>query len=332
MALKVTNNGTSKLAGSIIASDSQLSVEAGTGSRFPSLGEGDWFPLVAVDSSGNREIMKVTARHGDLLTVSRGQEGTAARSFSAGDRVDLRLTAAAISQFVDVDENLGDVSDKALARQNLGLGDAATKDVGTDAGTVAAGDDSRIVNATPKTRTITAEGLAQGGGDLSANRTITVPKANEDEAEAGENDTKAMTPAMTKAAILALTPGGPSLGTAAAEDVGLEPGNVVQLDEDGNIPGELLEGLLQAPSEQTRPVGWSGYMALNLSGGYGGVLSADAEIEGSRVIDVVFSHNDAGGTPQWSPTNNTQAGTWKNISGVQLTQTPPKFGIMVRIA
>lgn len=62
----------------------------------------------------------------------------------------------------------------ADARTNLGLGDAATKNTGTAAGTVAAGDDSRIAGAVQTTRTITAGTGLTGGGDLSANRTLAV--------------------------------------------------------------------------------------------------------------------------------------------------------------
>ena len=60
----------------------------------------------------------------------------------------------------------------AAARTNLGLGDAATKNTGTTAGTVAAGDDSRITGAVQTTRTVSAGTGLTGGGDLSANRTI----------------------------------------------------------------------------------------------------------------------------------------------------------------
>jgi Carbohydrate esterase, sialic acid-specific acetylesterase len=48
--------------------------------------------------------------------------------------------------------------------------------------------------AVPATRTITAAVLATGGGDLTANRTITVAKATGAEAQAGTDDTKAVTP------------------------------------------------------------------------------------------------------------------------------------------
>lgn len=69
-------------------------------------------------------------------------------------------------------------ADAAAMRTVLGLGDSATKAVGTTAGTVAAGNDSRIVGAVQTSRTIsTGIGLA-GGGDLSANRTLSVSFGN----------------------------------------------------------------------------------------------------------------------------------------------------------
>jgi hypothetical protein len=48
------------------------------------------------------------------------------------------------------DKNLSDVNDVPSARKSLGLKGAAVLDVGATAGTVAAGDDSRIVNALQK--------------------------------------------------------------------------------------------------------------------------------------------------------------------------------------
>ncbi|WP_239823259.1 hypothetical protein [Salmonella enterica] len=54
------------------------------------------------------------------------------------------------SRYLQKDQNLADVPDKALARQSLQLGDSATRNVGTTANTVAAGDDSRITGAMQK--------------------------------------------------------------------------------------------------------------------------------------------------------------------------------------
>lgn len=56
------------------------------------------------------------------------------------------------------------------------------------------------------TRTVTGGGLVSGGGDLSANRTLTVTKSSQAQAEAGTDDSTAMTPVRVKDAILALAP------------------------------------------------------------------------------------------------------------------------------
>lgn len=58
------------------------------------------------------------------------------------------------------DQNLNDVPDKAKARTALQLGDSATRNVGTTAGTVTAGDDARIL-ATKKAIDDTQTGLAE---------------------------------------------------------------------------------------------------------------------------------------------------------------------------
>lgn len=64
------------------------------------------------------------------------------------------------SRYLQKDQNLADVPDKALARQSLQLGNSATRNVGTTPDTVAAGDDSRIL-ATKKAIDDTQTGLAE---------------------------------------------------------------------------------------------------------------------------------------------------------------------------
>ena len=72
---------------------------------------------------------------------------------------------------------------------------------------------AKIANYAPTSRTISASGLATGGGDLSANRTITVPAATQAEAEAGTSSTTAMTPLRVAQAIAARLAGIVKIGT-----------------------------------------------------------------------------------------------------------------------
>ena len=71
-------------------------------------------------------------------------------------------------------QNFADVPNKATARNNLGLGDSSTRNVGTIAGTLAAGDDQRITWAVQSPRRIIAGNGLVGGGDLWVDRTISL--------------------------------------------------------------------------------------------------------------------------------------------------------------
>lgn len=62
---------------------------------------------------------------------------------------------------------------------------------------------SGLTDAVATSRTVTGAGLATGGGDLSANRLITVTAATNAEAIAGTRTDVAMTPAANRAALLA---------------------------------------------------------------------------------------------------------------------------------
>jgi hypothetical protein len=102
MGIKVSNNAYGVLAASITDSDTTLSVGSGEGARFPSLGGSDFFYMTLIDTANNIEIVKVTARSVDTMTVVRGQDGTTARSYSINDRVELRPTAALFDAKADV--------------------------------------------------------------------------------------------------------------------------------------------------------------------------------------------------------------------------------------
>lgn len=97
MSVLLVNNAASKLAASVAADALVLSVSAGDGGKFPAPTGGDWFPLTLVRADGVREITRCTGRTGDVLTVVRAQEGTAAVPLASGDRAEVRLTAGALN-------------------------------------------------------------------------------------------------------------------------------------------------------------------------------------------------------------------------------------------
>ena len=94
MGVKVTNNGFGTISAGINSSATTVVLDSGQGARFPTLGSGDFFFGTLVDTSNNIEIIKVTARSSDSMTVLRAQDNTTARAFSVGDRFELRPTAA----------------------------------------------------------------------------------------------------------------------------------------------------------------------------------------------------------------------------------------------
>lgn len=100
MGIKLANNAVTALAAGIGTSDVTVSVYAGTGALFPALSAGDYFYAAIEDASNNYEIVKVTARAGDAMTIVRAQEGTAALSFPAGAAFDLRMTQQTFFDYI----------------------------------------------------------------------------------------------------------------------------------------------------------------------------------------------------------------------------------------
>ncbi len=102
MGLKFSNFGKAIVASAPSGTAGlSFTVEAGKGLLFPSLGAGDYFYGILKDASGNREIVKVEARNTDSLTISadgRGLDGTAARTWAAGDYFVAGLTSIALQE------------------------------------------------------------------------------------------------------------------------------------------------------------------------------------------------------------------------------------------
>jgi ribosomal protein L18 len=114
MGLKVTNNAFGTLNAGITNSDTTVVLQSGQGSRFPSLSSGDYFYATLIDTSNNLEIVKVTARSTDTMTVERAQDNTTARAYSTNDRFELRPTAAMLNEVINKAESAA-TTGKAIA-------------------------------------------------------------------------------------------------------------------------------------------------------------------------------------------------------------------------
>ena len=94
MAALYANNASAILGASVTAVATLLTLETGQGERFPMLTGVDYFYATLSDPSGRIEIVRVSARAADTMTVVRGQDGTSALAWSAGDRLELRINRA----------------------------------------------------------------------------------------------------------------------------------------------------------------------------------------------------------------------------------------------
>lgn len=119
MTIKLKNNARSTLATALSPSDTQATLATGTGSEFPTLGAGEHFYATLVATDGTLEIVDVTARSGDVLTVSRGAEGTTPVAFPSGSLVEQRITVATLTEAIT--DNAGGVTSVAASGGSTGL-------------------------------------------------------------------------------------------------------------------------------------------------------------------------------------------------------------------
>lgn len=144
---------------------------------------------------GRKDAGWVNLAAGDILSgtiaTARLGSGTAnATKFLRGDQSWQQLTTVDISDITDNGAALVGTIDPAAARVVLELGDSATRDVGTGSGDVAAGNHTHafadltskpttlsgygITDGVANSRTISTTNSLTGGGDLSANRTLSL--------------------------------------------------------------------------------------------------------------------------------------------------------------
>lgn len=130
--IKFTNFAFSTIATGIDDEDTTIAVEPGHGVRFPEITvDGDFFYLTLENASLDREIVKVTARLNDAMTVVRGQDGTAPRMWNAGDPIALRLNAAGIEHMFNQVVRADPFSGSALVPQGDTAGRGETPALGS---------------------------------------------------------------------------------------------------------------------------------------------------------------------------------------------------------
>lgn len=100
--LLFANDATSTLAGAINNAAVVAQLAPGTGARFPNPAAGQSFRATLIDVATGllKEILDVTARAGDQVTITRAQEGTVALAWGAGDLFTHYCTAGTLAQML----------------------------------------------------------------------------------------------------------------------------------------------------------------------------------------------------------------------------------------
>lgn len=99
--IKFTNLASSVLQQNIATNSSTLQISTDDVAKFPAITGQEYFVIVVVSGDGSFEIMRVTGVMNNTFTVTRAQEGTAAKAFVAGDKVEHRLTAESLVTIVE---------------------------------------------------------------------------------------------------------------------------------------------------------------------------------------------------------------------------------------
>jgi len=166
MSMKFTNNATSVLASAITSSATSLTVTSNTGGLFPVLTGSDYFYCTLTNTYNTVEIVKVTARAADSFTIVRGQDNTAATTWDAGDKVELRLVAASLNDLPRLDE-----TNTFTAMQTLALGSVggpwttATRPVSPATGQTAYNSTLNKNETWNGSNWVASGGATGGGGD-----------------------------------------------------------------------------------------------------------------------------------------------------------------------
>ena len=178
MTILFTNNASTSLASGITSGATSLTVATGQGALFPTITGSNIFYLTLQNQAGTTpiEIVKVTARSGDTMTIVRGQDNTTASAFNAGDKVELRLPAVVLQDFPQLDVSNTFTVDQSISGLTVGKGTGAIATntvVGASAlATNTTGLQNTAIGQYSLNANTTGQGsVAVGGSALGANTT-----------------------------------------------------------------------------------------------------------------------------------------------------------------
>lgn len=154
------NNVHGTLGANVGTGDTTITLGSGQGASFSSPIAGDFYRLTLIRADLSvREIVYVTARSGDVLTVTRAQEGTTASTFSTGDRVRQRPTAGMLQAleaqlaFEDLYSYHAGGFSNALAEWGVSINESGTTSTPVPSGASHRASQYRRVNTTINTST-----------------------------------------------------------------------------------------------------------------------------------------------------------------------------------
>ena len=101
MKLLFTNNVVQSLTIAVAANDIYLTVDNGAVFPTPAVTIEGFYATLQNPGGGAVEIVLCTARNGNVLTVQRGADSTAARPWIVGDTISMRATSANFRDFYD---------------------------------------------------------------------------------------------------------------------------------------------------------------------------------------------------------------------------------------
>ena len=126
MGIKFANNASSNITHALTADATSVSITPGTGDLFPSIVEGTDYFYATLAGNNGLEIVKVTNRTLDNMTIERAQDGTDALLFSTGDLFELRIVAADFEDtFAKVDSMLEESLEENTSMVNAALANKA---------------------------------------------------------------------------------------------------------------------------------------------------------------------------------------------------------------